>query len=447
MDRKDAVEKLLIQAERPKELASKLHPYYRGKISIEGKVPIRSINDFSVWYTPGVAEPCKTIHRNKDAVFDLTNKGNFVAVVSDGSRVLGLGNIGPEAGLPVMEGKALLFKYLGGVDAFPICLNTQGQNEIVKAVKWLTPSFGGINLEDIASPKCYFILGKLRNELDIPVWHDDQQGTALVTLAGLINALKIVGKKLEEISIALIGAGAANINVAKYLVFAGAKYENMTLVDSKGVLHQGRKDLQESYPMKWELCMKTNKQGKTGAIAKAMKDTDVCIAYSKPGPGTIKKEWVSNMADEAIILAGANPVPEIWPWEAKEAGARIVATGRSDFPNQINNSLGFPAVFRGALDATAKKITDEMCITAAYAIAEYAEKKGIHEGYIIPAMDETEMYIEEAVAVGQKAAEQGITRHKVNKKELKKKVSENIRSSQETTKLLMSRKIIKPFQH
>ncbi|MCK4243403.1 NADP-dependent malic enzyme [Candidatus Bathyarchaeota archaeon] len=447
MDKKKDVKNSLANAEKPKELAMQLHPFYKGKIGTAVKVPVRTINDFSIWYTPGVAEPCKEIQRNKDSVFELTSKWNFVAIVSDCSRVLGLGNIGPEAGLPVMEGKALLFKYLGGVDAFPICLKTQDPNEIIRAVNWLTPTFGGINLEDIASPKCYHILKKLRDELDIPVWHDDQQGTALVTLAGLINALKIVNKKLEDVSIALIGAGAANINVAKYLAFAGAKYENMTLVDSKGVLHQGRKDLQESYPMKWELCMKTNKQGKTGAIAKALKDTDVCIAYSKPGPGTIKKEWVSNMADEAIILAGANPVPEIWPWEAKEAGARIVATGRSEIPNQINNSLGFPAVFRGALDAAAKKITDEMCITAAYAIAEYAEKKGIHERYIIPAMDETEMYIEEAVAVGLKATEQGITRHKVNKKELRKKVSENIKSSQETTKLLMSRKIIKPFQH
>ena len=447
MPEKMDVKELLAKAGKPKELALKLHPLYRGKIEVGLKVPVRTLQDFAVWYTPGVAEPCERIRENRDSVFEYTNRGNFVAVVSDGSRVLGLGDIGPEAGLPVMEGKALLFKYLGGVDAFPICLGTSEADEIVAAVKWLAPTFGGINLEDIASPKCYYIFEKLRSELNIPVWHDDQQGTALVTLAGLINALKVVGKKLKDASIALIGAGAANINVAKYLMVAGAKYENMIMVDSKGTLHFGRKDLEGRDPAKWEMCVRTNPDGVIGGMPESMKDADACIAYSKSGPGIIKGEWVRGMANDAIVFAGANPVPEIWPWEAKEAGARIVATGRSDFPNQINNSLGFPAVFRGTLDATAKKITDEMCIAAAYAMARYAEEKGIRDEYIIPTMDEKEMYVEEAVAVGMKAVEQGVTRKKPNRRKLREMATTNIDRAQRIAKLLMKERLIQPFPH
>ena len=279
MRKKKNVKALLATAGRPKELALKLHPLYRGKIEVGLKVPVRTLQDFAVWYTPGVAEPCERIRENRDSVFEYTNRGNLVAVVSDGSRVLGLGDIGPEAGLPVMEGKALLFKYLGGVDAFPICLGTSEADEIAATVKWLAPTFGGINLEDIASPKCYYVFEKVRSELDIPIWHDDQQGTALVTLAGLINALKVVDKKLKDASIALIGAGAANINVAKYLMVAGAKYENMIMVDSKGTLHLGRKDLEGRDPAKWEMCVRTNPNGVIAGMPEAMKDADVCIAY------------------------------------------------------------------------------------------------------------------------------------------------------------------------
>lgn len=441
-----SIEELLAKANKPKEFAMKYHPLYVGKIQVAPKVPIRTFQDFSIWYTPGVAEPCKDINKNKDAVFEHTNKSNFVAVVSDGSRVLGLGNVSPEAGLPVMEGKALLFKYLGGVDAFPICLDTKNAEDIITAVKWLQPTFGGINLEDIQKPKCYYILERLREEMEIPVWHDDQQGTALVTIAGLFNALKVVDKKMGEVQITLIGAGSANMNVAKYLMVAGAKAANLTIVDSKGILYPGRGDItKEEHPAKWEMCQKTNAEGRTGSIPDALRGVDISISYSRPGPGVIKKEWVAKMANDAIVFAGANPIPEIWPWEAKEAGAKIIATGRSDFPNQVNNSLGFPAVFRGALDVMSRKITDEMCIAAAHTIADYAEEKGIHEEYIIPTMGETEMFIEEAVAVGLKAIEQGIARKKFNRQNLREKASFMIENAQEMTKLLMREKLISPL--
>jgi malate dehydrogenase (oxaloacetate-decarboxylating) len=394
-------------ANKPNELALAYHARYTGKIEVCLKAPVTSYHDFAIWYTPGVAEPSRAIHKSPERVYEYTNKGNFVAIVTDGTRVLGLGDVGPEAALPVMEGKAMLFKYLGGVDAFPLCLATKDPEEIIKIVKAIAPTFGGINLEDIESPKCYELLDRLRAELRMPVWHDDQQGTALVILAGLLNALKVVGKRLDEVSCTLIGAGAANINVAKYLHLAGARWEKMIMVDSRGILSPARVDLQGE-PKKWAICEKTNREGRSGGIPEAMRDTDVCIALSTPGPGVIRKEWVARMADEAIVFAAANPVPEIWPWEAEEAGARIVATGRSDFPNQINNSLGFPAVFRGALDVRATGITDEMCIAAAYAIAGYAEEQGLSAAAIIPTMDEREMYVREAVAVGTKAIEQGI---------------------------------------
>ena len=405
--------------------ALEYHARYRGKIEIGLKAPVRSYNDFAIWYTPGVAEPSMAIKNSREHVYEYTNKGNFVAIVTDGTRVLGLGDVGAEAALPVMEGKAMLFKYLGGVDAFPVCLATKDADEIITVVKEIAPSFGGVNLEDIESPKCYYILERLKEELNMPVWHDDQQGTALVILAGLMNALKVVGKNLSDVTIALIGAGAANMNVARYVGMAGAKYGNMIMVESRGILNLDRKDV-KSDKNKWEMCEKTNKEGRNGGIREAMRDTDVCIALSTPGPGVIKKEWVADMADNAIVFACANPVPEIMPWEAKEAGARIVATGRSDFENQVNNSLGFPAVFRGALDVRATCITDEMCIAAADAIASYAEEKGISEDYIIPKMEEREMYVREAVAVGMKAIEQGVAAKKMSARVLEEEVRKRI---------------------
>jgi malate dehydrogenase (oxaloacetate-decarboxylating) len=440
-------EELLAQARKPQQDAMRLHPFYQGKIQVTAKCAIRSLDDFAIYYTPGVAEPCKAIEADKGKVYELTNKWNSVAVVSDGSRVLGLGDIGPEAGLPVMEGKALLFKYLGGVDAFPICLDTKDPDEIIQAVKWLQPSFGGINLEDIASPKCFYILDRLRAEMEIPVWHDDQQGTATVTLAGLINALKLVGKKLGDVIVSMIGAGAANIAISRVLFAAGARPENYIIVDSKGILHPGRKDLEQEqgqYIDKWKLCQITNAERRTGGIAEALRGVDVCIALSKPGPGVIQPDWIKNMAQDAIVFACANPIPEIWPWEAKEAGARIVATGRSDFPNQVNNSLGFPAIFRGALDVRARTITDEMCIAAAHALAQSAEKRGLSEDNIAPTMWEAEAYISEAVATGMKAQEQGVARISRSAEELRRSAETMIRGAQELTAFLMKEGFIAP---
>jgi len=439
------VEELLAKAEQPSKDAMRLHPFYRGKIEVIPKCRIRSFEDFAIWYTPGVAAPCKEIQRHLSKAYEMTNKWNFVAVVSDGSRVLGLGNIGPEAGLPVMEGKALLYKYLGGVDAFPICLDTQNPEEIIQAVKWLQPTFGGINLEDIAHPKCFHILDTLRKEMEIPVWHDDQQGTACVTVAGLLNAVKIVNKRMGDIKVALIGAGAANIAIARLIVTAGVKPENIIAVDSKGILHKNRGDremLQTKYKEKWHLCETTNPKGIHGDIKEAMEGADVVLSASKPGPGVIKKEWVENMAKDAIVFASANPIPEIWPWEAKEAGARIVATGRSDFPNQVNNSLGFPGIFRGALDIMASKITDEMCIEAAKELAKVAEDHGINEDYIIPNMDQWEVFPREAVAVGSKGIQQGVARIKRPADERFKTAESIIKKAREEVQLLMKQGFI-----
>lgn len=440
-------EELLAKARKPAEDAMKLHPFYRGKMQTLPRCCIRDFNDFAIWYTPGVAEPCRAIKANKELVYEHTNKWNTVAVVSDGTRVLGLGDIGPEAGMPVMEGKALLFKYLGGVDAVPICLDTKDPDEIIQAVKWLQPSFGGINLEDISNPKCFYILDRLRAEAEIPVWHDDQQGTAAVTLAGLINALKIVGKKKEDVKITVIGIGAANVAIMRVLFADGFKPENTLVVDSKAILHTGRTDLEEKQqenPYKWDLCQRTNPEKRTGGIDEALRGADVCISLSKSGPDVISPEWVKAMSKDAIVFACANPIPEIWPWEAKEAGARVVATGRSDFPNQVNNSIGFPAIFRGTLDVKAKTITDEMCITAAHELARCAEDRGISEENIAPTMGEWEVFIREAVAVGLKAIEQGVARENVSKEELTKRAEAMIKNARDATTMLMKEGFIPP---
>jgi malate dehydrogenase (oxaloacetate-decarboxylating) len=432
--------KLLEKANKPGKDAMKLHPFYRGKIEIVPKCRVRDFDDFGIWYTPGVAEPCKEIQKHPLKVYDYTNKWNTVAVVSDGTRVLGLGDIGPEASLPVMEGKSLLFKYLGGVDAYPICLDTKDPDEIIQAVKWLKPSFGGINLEDIAKPKCFYILDRLRKEMDIPVWHDDQQGTATIVTAGAINALKIVGKKLDTAMVSMVGAGAANIAISRVLIAAGVNQKNIIMADSKGILHSSRKDLEkdkENNPVKWDMCLKSNLEGRTGSVGDALQGADICIAASRPGPGTIKKEWVSSMADDSIVFATANPVPEIWPWEAKKAGARIVATGRSDFPNQVNNSLGFPGIFRGTLDVRAETITDEMCIAAAFELAKTAEDKELSDEHIVPTMDSWEVFPREAVAVGMKAISQGIARVKPARQEIYDNAMEIIKRSRDETQMLM----------
>jgi len=438
-----SIDESLRKAFLPAQLALKYHPYYKGKIEIVPRCPIRSFDDFAVWYTPGVAEACNSIRSKPEAVFENTNKWNTVAIVTDGTRVLGLGDIGPEAGLPVMEGKALLYKYLGGVDAFPVCLGTKNANEIISAVKWLQPTFGGINLEDIAQPKCFEILDALQSQLDIPVWHDDQQGTGTVVLAGFINALKHVGKKIHEVKISMIGAGAANVALARLLILSGARPGNLILSDSKGTLHAKRTDLEAS-PKKWALCQNTNSE-QIEDIESTFIGADACIALSKPGPGIISKEDVRKMNDNAIVFACANPIPEIWPWEAEEAGAAIVATGRSDFPNQLNNSLGFPGIFRGTIDVRAKTITDQMCLAAATELARLAESKGISAKNIIPTMDDWEVFPREAAAVGEKAIEQGITRIKPSREQIYTNARSIIKRAREETKFLMRGGFIQDF--
>jgi len=444
MEKKD-IDELLEKTKIPGKLAPTYHQFYSGKVQTMPRCVVRDLHDFDIWYTPGVAEPCKLIKENKDLSFEYTSRWNYVAVVSDGSRILGLGNIGPEAGLPVMEGKALIFKYLGGVDAFPLVIRTQDPDEIIRFLELIEPSFGGVNLEDISKPKCFHILEEARKKLNIPVWHDDQQGTATVILAGLLNALKLVNKKLGEAKIVLFGVGAANTKTAEVLMLAGANPKNMILVDSKGIINSRRKDIleKENNPWKWKLAEITDPPIDGGPV-EALDGADALIAASKPGPGTIKEEWIKKMADDAIVFATANPIPEIWPWEAKEAGARIVATGRSDFPNQVNNSLGFPGIFRGVLDVRAKTVTDEMCVAAAKALAEFAEEKGIHEEYIIPTMDQWEIYPREAVAAALQSIKQGVARIKPSKEELWERAVKIISDARKSLEVLVKNGLIKP---
>ena len=429
-------EQLLEKAKKPALDAMKLHPFYHGKMEIVPKCAIRDFNDFAIWYTPGVAEPCKAIAKDERLVYDYTNKWNMVAIITDGTRVLGLGDIGPKGGLPVMEGKSILYKYLGGVDAVPICLGTKDPDEIITAVKWLQPSFGGVNLEDISQPKCFRILDTLRATAEIPIWHDDQQGTATIVLAGVINALQLVGKKAQDVTVSLIGAGASNVACSRLMFAYGIKPENTFVVDTKGILNRERKDIEmrkAEFVDKWRLCQTTNAEQRNGGIAEAMKDTDLCIALSKPGPDTLRKEWVAKMSKDSIIFACANPIPEIWPWEAKEAGARVIATGRSDFPNQVNNSLGFPGIFRGTLDVRARTITDPMCIAAANELAACAREKGLSEDYIVPTMDEWEVYPREAAAVGLKAQEVGVATLNLTRTQLLDTAKSIIKRSRDMT--------------
>ena len=442
------IEELLAKAKKPSSDAMLMHPFYKGKVEVALKSCVRDFDDFAIWYTPGVAAPCRAIEENPELVYEHTHKGNTVAVVSDGTRVLGLGDIGPKAGLPVMEGKALLFKYLGGVDAWPIMLDTKDADKIIETVMLIQPGFGGINLEDLSQPKCFRILDTLREQAEIPVWHDDQQGTATVTLAALINALKIVGKKIDEAKIVFVGSGASNVANSRLIFTSGATPALCRVVDSKGILHKNRKDLEErkdEYVDKWKLCQITNADGREGGIPEALDGADAVIALSKPGPGTILPEWISKMAKDAIVFACANPVPEIWPWEAAEAGAVIVATGRSDFPNQVNNSLGFPGIFRGTLDVRASTITDSMCLAAATALAEMAEKKGLTPEYVLPTMDEWEVYPREAAAVAVQAVKEGIARIPLTYEEELKNAEEIIRRSRGLTTHMMEEGFIAPY--
>lgn len=385
------------------EMALKMHEENKGKIAVVSKVKVEDRDDLSTAYTPGVAEPCRKIRDNKSEVYRYTAKGNLVAVVSDGTAVLGLGDIGPEAAMPVMEGKSILFKEFADIDAFPICLDTKDTDEIVETVKRLAPTFGGINLEDISAPRCFEIEKRLKEELDIPVFHDDQHGTAIVVSAGLIGALKLVGKKVEQTKVVINGAGSAGISICKLLLEIGV--EDVILVDKNGALAVGEEWMN---PAQKEMAEKTNKEQLHGTLADVMKGRDVFVGVS--APGVVTAEMVSTMAEDAIVFAMANPTPEIMPEEAKKGGARVVATGRSDFPNQINNVLVFPGVFRGALDARATDITEEMKIAAVYAIADIIADDELTEDYIIPGAFDKRVAEHVAEAVAKKAVEQGISK-------------------------------------
>ena len=359
------------------EEALKMHELFKGKLEVNSKVKIENRDDLSIAYTPGVAEPCRKIHANTEDVYKYTAKGNLVAIVSDGTAVLGLGNIGAEAAMPVMEGKAILFKSFAGVDGFPICLKSQNADDIVKTVINMAPTFGGINLEDIASPKCFEVEKRIQEALDIPVFHDDQHGTAIVVSAAMINALKIVKKDIDNIKVVVNGPGAAGTAITKMLLSLGVK--NIVVCDEKGILVEGRNDL-EGHKL-W-LAQNTNMEQISGDLSNAMKNSDVFIGVSSAD--VLTEDMVRTMSKDAIVFAMANPVPEIMPEVAKKAGIRVIGTGRSDYPNQINNVLAFPGIFRGALDARAKRITEEMKIAAAYAIADLIDEEQLNEEYIIP---------------------------------------------------------------
>ena len=410
----------------------KCHYNWKGKIEVVPRATVSSKEELSLAYTPGVAQPCLEIQKDINKSYELTRRWNLVAVITDGTAVLGLGDIGPEAGMPVMEGKCVLFKAFADVDAFPLCVKSKDVDEIVRTISLISGSFGGINLEDIAAPRCFEIERKLKECTDIPIFHDDQHGTAVVCAAAVLNAVRVVGKKLEDCTVAFSGAGAAGCAIAKLFLKLGVK--DIYMCDRQGILNIDDPNVMES---KKDIASITNFARKSGTLADAMKGADIVIAASKAGPGTIPPEYVDLMADDPVIFATANPIPEIWPWEAKEHGCKVFATGRSDFPNQVNNSMGFPAIFRGVLDVRAKTITDEMCIAAAKELAACAERKGLTPEYIVPTMSETDVFISEAVAVAEKAMEQGVARLKLSRQELRDRAEFMIKRSRGLTAKMM----------
>ncbi|NHC42160.1 NAD-dependent malic enzyme [Bacillus sp. MM2020_1] len=398
-----------------REEALHMHRINKGKLESKSKVLVRNAHDLSLAYSPGVAEPCKDIYEKPELVYEYTMKGNMVAVVSDGTAVLGLGNIGPEAALPVMEGKAVLFKSFAGVDAFPICLNTTDVDKIVETVKLLEPTFGGVNLEDIAAPNCFVIEERLKKEANIPIFHDDQHGTAIVTVAGLVNALKLIGKKMQEIKVVANGAGAAGIAIIKLLYSYGVR--DIIMCDTKGAIYEGRP--QGMNAVKSEVAKYTNRDNLTGSLADVIKGADVFIGVSVAG--ALTKEMVASMNPDSIIFAMANPDPEIMPDVAKSAGAKVVGTGRSDFPNQVNNVLAFPGIFRGALDVRATHINEKMKIAAVEAIANLINPDELNADYVIPGPFDPRVAPDVAAAVAKAAMETGVARIKVDPEEIKEK--------------------------
>jgi malate dehydrogenase (oxaloacetate-decarboxylating) len=433
-----------------KELARKAHHFYNGKMQTLPKAPVLGFNWFNAWYTPGVSKISTSIREDNDTSYDLSNRGNLVAVISDSTRVLGDGDCTPPGGLGVMEGKAFLMKYLGGVDAVALCVDSKGPDgkndpeKIIEFTKMVQHSFGAVNLEDISQPNCYRVLDVLREECNIPVWHDDAQGTACVTLAGLINALKLVDKKMEDVKIVYYGAGASNATIARIVNAAGADPAKSIMFDSTGALHKNRKDIEEDkrFYRKWELCQVSNPDC-VETMEEAMQGADVLISLSRPGPDVIKPEWIRVMGEKPIVFACANPVPEIYPYAAKEAGAYIVATGRGDFPNQVNNSLGFPGILKGALIVRAKKITDNMAIAAAESIARFSENRGIDIENITAKMDESDVFPYEAADVAMQAIKDGVARKEMSWQEAYDQAKADIEHARKTTHFLVESGLIK----
>lgn len=433
-----------------KKLSETAHRFYGGKIQVVPKAGVYGFNWFNVWYTPGVSKVSTDIRDNNDTSYELSNRGNLVAVVSDSTRVLGDGDCTPPGGLGVMEGKAFLMKYLGGIDAVALCIdskNKEGKNDpdkIIDFVKMAQHSFGAVNLEDISQPNCFKVLDVLREECEIPVWHDDAQGTACVTLAGVINALKLANKKIGDVKIILYGAGASNTTIARLLITDGADPKKMIVFDSRGGLHTDRKDIEADtrFYRKWELCQQTNPD-KVHKIEEAMKDADVLVALSQCGPDEVKQSWIRSMAPKAIVFACANPIPEIYPYAAKEAGAYIVATGRGDFPNQVNNSIGFPGILKGALMVKAKKITDNMAIAAAHSLADFAEKRGINTENIVPNMNEAAVFPHEAADVAMQAIKDGVARVTLTRDEAYAIADRDINASRSLVQRMMDEEFIK----
>ena len=434
-----------------KALALEAHRFYGGKIQVLPRAALPGFQWFNAWYTPGVSAVSTGIRDDHDESFELSWRGNVVAVVSDSTRVLGDGDVSPAGGLGVMEGKAFLMKVLGGVDAVPICMdsrNAAGKPDpeiLIDFVRRLAPSFGAVNLEDISQPNCFRVLDALREQCDVPVWHDDAQGTGCVTLAGLLNALKVAGKELGNSRIVFFGAGASNTTIARLILLAGADPAKVAMFDSRGGLHKGRADIEADarYYRKWEICQTTNPD-RIADVATALRGADALISLSQPGPDVIKPEWVRTMARNAIVFACANPVPEIYPYAAKEAGALVVATGRGDFPNQVNNSLGFPGILKGALLVRAKKITDAMAIAAAETIAGFAERQGLAPDRIMPLMTDEAVFSETAAAVARQAAADGVARRALAPEQVQEKARKDIAEAHRALDLLMTSGLIPP---